>query len=323
MDLDPRRLVVLAAVARTGGILAAAQALHVTPSAVSQQVARLEREAGVALVVRGGRRIGLTAAGAELAGHGQRIAEELASASGTLSTLTGAVTGTVTVVGFPTAIAAVVAPAILTVRAAHPDVDVRVLDLPEEVGLARLRAGTADLVLLEQDAGEHRPAPRGLRDVPLLDDPYLLVLPEGRALPHGSRQRAVLELPWVAGPPGSATRSVLDRLAQAAGIRPRIAHEALEFPAVLALVGAGLGVALVPRLALPDAVDRHPDRRSDRRSDRRRADLRTLELPGLGARQVLARHRASRGEPSPAVRAVLDALVTWSSEVGTRGGPAA
>jgi DNA-binding transcriptional LysR family regulator len=295
MDLDPRRLVVLAAVARTGGVLAAAATLHVTPSAVSQQVARLEREAGAALVVRGGRRIELTAIGAELAEHGQRIAEELAAAAGALSTLTLSVTGTVTVVSFPTAIAAVVAPAILTVRAAHPGLDVRVLDVTEEVGLARLRAGTADLVLLEQDAGRHRPAPTGLRDVPLLDDPYRLVVAEGQVLPRGPRRRAVLELPWVAGPPGSATRSVLDRLAGAAGIAPRIAHEALEFPAVLALVGAGLGVALVPRLALPAG------------------GVRSLDLPDLGSRRVIARHRASRSEPSPAVRAVLDALVRTSA----------
>ncbi|HET9655956.1 MAG TPA: LysR family transcriptional regulator [Kineosporiaceae bacterium] len=307
MDLDPRRLAVLATVARTGGILAAAEALRVTPSAVSQQVSRLEREAGVALVVRGGRRIELTAAGVELAAHGQRIAEEVASAGQALSALTGAVTGTVTVVGFPTAIAAVIAPAILAVRAAHPAVTVRVLDVPEASGLAQLRAGTADLVLLEHDAGEHLSAPRGLHDVPLLDDPYLLVTPAGHTLPRGARQRAALDLPWVAGPPGSATRSVLERLCQTEDVRPLIAHEALEFPAVLALVGAGLGVALVPRLALPAPAGL------------RAAGLRVLDLPGLGARQVVARHRTSRGEPSPAVRVVLGALTT-ASETMDGGG---
>jgi DNA-binding transcriptional LysR family regulator len=307
VDLDPRRLGVLAAVARTGGVLAAAETLHVTPSAVSQQLARLEREAGVALVVRGGRHIELTAVGAALAEHGRRITEELGAAAEAVATLTRAITGTVTVVSFPTAVAAVVAPVVAALQSAHPGLTLRVLDLPEDAGIARLRAGTVDLVLLEQDAGDHRPAPRGLRDLALLDDPYVVVLPADRALPHGGRGttglRAALELEWIAGPPGSATRSVLDRLGRDAGVRARIAHETLEFPAVLALVAAGLGLALVPRMALPAP------------ENRRTAGLRTLDLPGLGARRLLARHRSSREEPSAAVRTVLDALAARAASL--------
>src|SRR5690349_6156146 len=127
MELDPRRLTVLAAIARTGGVLAAAEVLHVTPSAVSQQLARLEREAGLALVVRGGRRLELTPAGEVLAEHGRRVVEELAAASETLAELTESVTGTITLASFVTATATVVAPALPGLQAEHPGITVRVV----------------------------------------------------------------------------------------------------------------------------------------------------------------------------------------------------
>lgn len=304
MQLDPRRLGVLAAIARTGGVLAAATALHVTPSAVSQQLARLEREAGVALVVRGGRRIELTEVGAALAARGARIELELAAAQSDVAELTQRIGGEVTLVGFQTSIAAIVAPAARRLRSDHPGVTLRVLEIPEDAGLARLRSGTADVVVIERDAADRRAVPRGLRDLALLDDPYLVVLPAGSAaFPADPADPAQLAgLVWVAGPTGSATRSVLDRWARAAGSRPEIAHEALEFPAVLAMVAAELGVALVPRLALPAPGD--PLARS----------LRPVALPGLGSRRILARHRASRGDPSPAARAVLEALLSAASQ---------
>jgi len=303
MQLDPRRLGVLAVIARSGGVLAAASALHVTPSAVSQQLARLEREVGVALVTRSSSGVELTEVGAALAERGARIEAELALAAADVAGLTRQVGGSVTVVAFPTAIAAIVAPAAGRLRTDHPAVSLRVLEIPEDAGLVRLRAGSADLVVLERDAADHRPAPRGLRDVPLLDDPYVLVVPAGRPLPRarrGGRQTPaedLLALPWVSGPAGSATRSVLDRWARSVGGRPEIGHEALEFPAVLALVAADLGAALVPRLALPSDADPLARR------------IRPIALPGLASRRILARHRASRAEPSPAAVVVLEALV--------------
>jgi DNA-binding transcriptional LysR family regulator len=309
MDLDPRRLTVLAAIARAGGVLAASDLLHVTPSAVSQQLGRLEREAGLALVVRGGRRLELTRAGEALAEHGRRIVEELAAAAETVAELTESVTGTVTLSSFVTAIATVVGPALPALHAEHPGITVRVLDLPEDQALARLRAGTADLVMVEPDAGSRRTPARGLREVALLDEPYLLVLPADWALPRGERRstrlRDALELPWVTGPPGSSARNVLDRLARDAGTTPRVAHEVLEFPAVLGLVRAGLGVAIVPRLALPSVPRRVGAV----------AGFRALDLPGLGTRHVAVRHRAGRGEPTRAARVVLDALVARATEL--------
>jgi DNA-binding transcriptional LysR family regulator len=293
MDLDPRRLGVLAAVARTGGVLAAAEALHVTPSAVSQQVARLEREAGVALVVRGGRRISLTAAGVALAERGERIVAELAAARADLALLTDRASGTVTVVTFPTAVAALVAPTAIQLRQAHPGITLRVEENAEEL-LDALLAGSIDLLVIERDAAQPEAPPRGLRDVPLLDDPYLVAVPTAWSLP--ARLADLATVPWVASTPGSAADRVLQRAAQADGWQPQIAHRALEFPATLALVAAGLGCALLPRLALPD-----PGSRLAR-------DIRAVPLPGLGARRLLARHRTARYEPSPAVAAVLAGL---------------
>jgi DNA-binding transcriptional LysR family regulator len=294
MELDPRRLGVLAAVARSGGVLAAAEALHVTPSAVSQQVSRLEREAGVALVVRGGRRLTLTAAGTTLAERGERILAELAGARADLARLTDRASGTVTVVTFPTAVAALVAPTAIRLREVHPGITLRVEENAEEL-VDLLLGGAIDLLVIERDAAQQQIPPRGLRDVPLLDDPYLVAVPAAWGPP--TRLADLSEAAWVASSPDSAADQVLARAARPDGWRPLIAHRALEYPAALALVAAGLGCALVPRLALPDPGSRLAQ------------DIRAVALPGLGARRLLARHRTARYEPSPAVAAVIAGLV--------------
>jgi DNA-binding transcriptional LysR family regulator len=300
MELDPRRLGVLAVVARTGGVLAAAEALHVTPSAVSQQLARLEREAGVALLVRGGRRIGLTAAGTALADRGERIVAEVAGARADLALLTDRASGTVTVVTFPTAVAALVAPTAIRLRDEHPGITLRVEENADEL-LDGLLAGTIDLLVIERDAASPPLPPRGLRDVPLLDDAYLVAVPTSWARP--TRLAELSGAPWVASSPDSAAEQVLLRAARADGWKPDIAHRALEFPAALSLVAAGLGCALLPRLALPDPGSRMAH------------DIRAVPLPGLGARRLLARHRTARYEPSPAVAAVLAGLAATATSL--------
>ncbi len=295
MDLDPRRLTVLALVYRTGGVLAAAQVLHVTPSAVSQQVSRLEREAGLELLVRSGRRLTLTQPGVALAERGERIAAELTAAQHDLAVLTGRVSGRVTVVAFATMIAAVIGPAAALAHDRLPAVDLQVLEIGEQDALQRLRNGDVDVVILERDAAvPSRAAPAYASDVPLFDDPYVLMSPSDRPVPRETD--ALAQIGWIVGPPGSTTRSVLDRLARAGGWQPTIAHEAVEASAALALTAAGLGCAPVPRLALPDSG-----------SDLARA-LTTTPVPEFGARRLLARHRSGRNEPAPAVLAVVQLL---------------
>lgn len=304
MDLDARRLTVLAAVARTGTVVAAARALHLTPSAVSQQVAKLEAEAGTDLVIRGSRGLTLTRAGSALARRGERIATELTAAQHDLTVLTGRVTGRVTVVAYATTIAALVGPAAALARARLPAVDLRVLEVAEDDAARRLRNGDVDIVMIEQDAaGRPRRTPATLRDVHLLDDPYVVI-----SAVEGPGPRTVDELAatgWIVGPPGSTTRSVLDRLASSGGWSPTIAHEAVEYSALLALAAAGLGCALIPRLALTHLA-RHLDE-----------ELKVTQMPDLGGRRLFARHRSGRREPAPAVSAVIELLVQVAE--GTAG----
>jgi DNA-binding transcriptional LysR family regulator len=303
MQIDPRRLAVLGAVANAGGVLAASAALRVTPSAVSQHIARLEAETGVTLLDRsrlGGRRAaGLTPAGQLLAAHAGRLAEVLATAERELAALTGHVTGRVSVGAIPTTIRHLVAPAGATVAAANPNIEVCVRQCEREPGLAALQAGTLDLLVAEADAGPDAgpvagPAaavPPGLRAVPLLDDPFRIVYPASWAPLAGVE--ALLARPWVDGPPGSAARRALDRVAahhDAVLDRP---HECLEFPASLAVVAAGLAAAVIPALALP----REPAR------------IVVLDVRTAGSRRLDLIHRRGRHEPGPAAERVAQAIV--------------
>lgn len=292
MQIDPRRLAVLGAVANAGGVLAAATVLHLTPSAVSQHIARLEAETGVILLDRsrlGGRRaVGLTPAGRLLAGYAGRLAETLSAAERELATLTGQVTGPVSVGAFPTAIRHLLAPAAAEVAATNPNVEVHIRQLEREPGLAALQAGVLDLLIVEADHSTDLP---GLRAVRLLDDPYQVVFPAAWAPVSGVE--ALLTRPWVDGPPGSATRRALDRIAARHDTELDRAHECLEFPAALAVVAAGLAVAVVPALALPT---------------HEQTAVEVLSTPHVGARRIDLVHRRARREPSPAAELVAQAI---------------
>jgi DNA-binding transcriptional LysR family regulator len=295
MQIDPRRLTVLGAVARAGGVHAAATVLHLTPSAVSQHVARLEAETGVILLDRsrlGGRRAaGLTRAGRLLAAHAERLAETLAAAERELAALTGQVTGPVSVGAFPTAIRHLVAPAATAVAAMNPNIEVRIRQLEPEPGLAALQAGGLDLLIVEADPADPATNLPGLRAVRLLDDPYQIVFPAAWAPVAGVE--ALLTRPWIDGPPGSASHRALDRIAAHHDTVLNRVHQCLEFPAALAIVTAGLAAAVIPALALPtheqDSVE-------------------VLNAPHVGARRIDMVHRRGRHEPSPAAEFVAQAM---------------
>jgi DNA-binding transcriptional LysR family regulator len=295
MQIDPRRLAVLGAVARAGGVLAAAAVLHITPSAVSQHIARLEAETGVALLDRsrlGGRRAaGLTPAGRLLAAHAAHLAETLATAERELAALTGQVTGPVSVGAFPTAIRHLVAPAAAAVAATNPNIQVRIRQVEREPGLAALQAGGLDLLIVEADSAEPSTNLPGLRAVRLLDDPYQIVFPEQWAPVAGVE--ALLARPWIDGPAGSAARRALDRIAAHHDTVLNRTHECLEFPAALAIVAAGLAVAAVPALALPT---------------HEQAAVEVLNANHAGARRIDMVHRRGRHEPSPAAELVARAI---------------
>ncbi|MFI2754908.1 LysR family transcriptional regulator [Cellulomonas sp. P22] len=292
MPTDPRRLAVLLAVHRAGGVHAAADVLHVTPSAVSQQIARLETEEGVQVLDRGPRGVTLTPAGRVLAESAERIEAELVEARKAIATLGGEVSGRVTIAAFRTAIRAVVGPAAVVIAERHPGVDLVIEEREPVDSLRRLREGDADIVLLERDEDADASVPRGARDVVLLEEPWRLVLPAAVAAP--TQLDDLRDAMWVGAEPGTAADRALGRVAATLGGHVRTRHQYYDFDVALSLVAAGQGVAMLPALALQGEVPH---------------GVSVVTVPGLGSRRLVARHRATRREPGPATVAVLDLLL--------------
>ncbi|CAN5360994.1 LysR family transcriptional regulator [soil metagenome] len=298
MPTDPRRLAVLLAVHRAGGVNAAADLLHVTPSAVSQQITRLEAEEGVQVLDRGPRGATLTRAGRILAESAERIEAELVEAHKAIATLGGEVAGRVTIAAFQTAIRAVVGPALAVVVERYPGLDLVVEEREPAESLRRLRDGDADIVLMERDEDSDATVPRGVRDTVLLEEPWRLVLPASVAAP--TQLADLRDATWVGSEPGTAAARALGRVAATLGTHIRTRHQYYDFDVALALVAAGQGVAMLPALALQADVP---------------AGVSIVTVPGLGSRRLVARHRATRREPGPAVAAVLDVLLDVAAEL--------
>src|SRR5580704_2955024 len=288
--IDPRRLRVLQAVAAHGSVAGAADALRLSPPAVSQQLLALERETGASLIDRAGRQVRLTAAGRLLAAHGELIAAQLRQAEQELAELTGQATGPVRIAAFQSAMAPLVGPALRDLAAASPAVRPVVAERYGPAAVAELRLGDLDIVLTEYDAASAPPADPRLGQRHLAFDPYLLVIPpDWQVAPSSLRDLA--GRPWVAGPPGTACDHTLQRLAAEAGIAIPAGDVCVEFPSVLALVAAGRGAAIIPQMTL------------------RQAPVTVCALPPLGGRHIAAWHQAGPHQPAPATAAVLDALV--------------
>ncbi|MBY8849618.1 LysR family transcriptional regulator [Saccharothrix sp. MB29] len=249
--LDVRRMQVLRAVVSTGSITAAAENLGYTPSAVSQQVAALEREAGLPLLDRVGRGVRPTTAGRVLTEHAARIADRLVEAEAALADLRAGRTGRLRVRYFATAGAALVPPAVAAFRTAHPDVALDLKLTEPDDPAVEVAAGPADVAVVVSHAADE--PTRGVHLVHLLDDPYLAVLPRG----HELARKRVLDLadlagePWVDAvvPPGPCRGIVLDACA-GAGFAPTVVVEADDYPTAQGFVAAGLGVTIVPKLSL-------------------------------------------------------------------------
>lgn len=298
MATDPRRLGFLLAVHRAGGVLAAADLLHVTPSAVSQQIARLEAEEGIQVLDRGPRGVTLTPAGRILADAAERIEAEMVEARKAIVAMSEEMTGTVTVGSFQTAIRAVVGPTFASLESRYPGVELDVQEVEPADALRLLRTGDLDVVLLERDEDADSPAPRGMREVPLLDEPWRVVVPA--TFPTPARLDDVRDAVWLGPEPTTAAARALRRLSRTLGTTLRTRHSYYDFDVALALVAAGQGVAMLPALAvqgeMPDGVT-------------------VVPLPGLGSRRLVARHRATRHEPRPVVNAVIDEMVAAASAI--------
>jgi DNA-binding transcriptional LysR family regulator len=295
MDIDPRRLRVLHEVARRGGVMRAAEALHLTPSAVSQQLAQLEREVGLALIDRSQRRAALTPAGRVLAGYAERIDNEITEARRELTRFAERLAGPVTVAAFPTVIRHLLVPALGTIDARHPRIKPFIRELYGPPALQELRLGGVDLAITEQDMSRPALAPQSMTAHSLYVDEYRIVAPPGWSqIPESVADLG--EVPWVATVPEQACGQALERLAALHGFTPRRVHVIEEFPPTLALVAAGHGVAIVPSLALLEVPV---------------GEVVVTGIRDVGTRRIDALARLSRtrsGEPDPVQAVVIDAL---------------
>lgn len=246
--IDTRRLRTLRAVADHGTVTAAAAALHLTPSAVSQQLGALEHEVGHRLFARDGRGIRLTAVGRIMLGHADEVLAQLERAEAEVAAYTTGSAGEVSVASFATAISAVLAPAMRALRLSTPALKIRVLDAEGDRGLTMLLDDQADLAI----AVEYRGAPddQRLTRIPLYAEPFDLLLPHERA--PASTLAELAGDDWIGPYPGNPVHDVITFACEREGFTPGFAHSSDDFRAVVALVGAGAGVALVPRLALRD-----------------------------------------------------------------------
>lgn len=249
LDWDIRKLHILRTLREQGTVTATAEALRMTPSAVSQQLTNLARQLGVPLLEAQGRRVRLTDAARLVLRHAEAVFEQLERADAELSAYAHGEVGEVRVGAFSTAVPALVVPAVRALRASHPGVSVRVREAEAGEAYELLAGGEVDLALSlaaqAPEVGDGR-----FTRVELLADPLDVALPRGHELAavRGLRLADLAGESWIFG--GSGPWSDITRGAcEAAGFSPRQGHSAAGWTAILAMVEAGMGVALVPRMA--------------------------------------------------------------------------
>ncbi|MEU7551419.1 LysR family transcriptional regulator [Streptomyces sp. NPDC044571] len=259
--LDVRRLRLLRELARRGTIAAVADALAFSPSAVSQQLGVLEREAGLPLLERTGRRVRLTPAAQHLVRHADAVLERLEQAEADLAEARSGLAGALRIGSFPTATRAVVPAALVALARLHPGLEPMVSETDPAAVAHALRAGDLDVALVHEYDFVPAPQEPGITAEPLYGEAMYLAAPQAPGAPAeaAADQRAVLrshaDAPWIVATPGTLCHAMTVRACQAAGFSPRIRHHVDEFATVLALVAAGQGVAVVPQLGVMGPAD--------------------------------------------------------------------
>jgi DNA-binding transcriptional LysR family regulator len=297
--IDLSALASLRAVDTHGSVVAAADALGFTPSAVSQQVKRLERQVGVALLERVGRGVMLTQHGRHLVDAGARLLADLEQVEAGLHDRAGTVAGHLRLTAFSTAMRGLVAPAVRDLRAAHPDLAVSLTEREPWDTVDLVSSGQTDLGLVHRWGDVAIAIPEHLASLVVGHDVADVIVHADHTLAARASvaPRDLVEEGWIATPDGTICRQWLTRMYAGTGRLPRIAHTAMEFESHLALVRAGLGIALVPRLG------------------RQPLSEELVAIPAhdpVPTRDLIAVHRRSMTD-SPAVRAVLDALTGSSA----------
>ena len=306
--IDLRRLRVLRELEQRGTVAATATALHLTPSAVSQQLAGLSREVGVPLLQKHGRGVRLTGQARVLLSHAVVVHEQLERARADLAAWDEGAIGEVRVGALSTGVTSLVAPAFARLAVERPGISMKIEESEPPKVFTALDVGDLDVVVSsDYPDGPPRRDPRYHR-VDLLADPLDAVLRTGDPLAGdgGLRLETLAAEPWVGSDAGDPCSQILQAVCAAAGFSPDIAHRCAEWGAVASLVAAGCGVALIPRLAQPLPVDG------------------VVVCPVVGSpatRQIFAAVRAG-AQFDPVVAAVLDTLTTVANEREASSGEA-
>jgi DNA-binding transcriptional LysR family regulator len=302
--LDVRRLRVLREVAQRGSFSAAAEALAYTQSAISQQVAALEREAGAQLVERSARGVRLTDAGRVLVTHADVILARLADAEDELQAITEVRAGRLRLAAFPSACATLMPVAITRFRERHPGVELSLLPREAPDAIELLAAGEIDVALTIDGCATNGVDPSRLTLTHLLDDPMYVALPKDHALARRPFTLADLaDEQWMVGPGDTCPDvAVFTGACRAAGFEPRVAFESDDYLAIQGFVAAGMAVSFIPDLALVAVRD-------------------DVVIRSLGDRPPVRHIDAAilaDGYRSPAKDAMLGVLAECAAEFGTR-----
>jgi DNA-binding transcriptional LysR family regulator len=255
--LDVRRMRVLREVALKGSFSAAAESLSFTQSAVSQQIAALEREAGAVLVERNARGVRLTDAGAAVVCHAEGILAKLAEAEAELEAIAGLRGGRVRMAAFESVAGTLMPIAISRFAQQHPGVELSMTLMEPEDSIVALRSGDIDLAIT---VGPGKPGDRegdGVTHHHLLEDPLYLVLPQDHPLARkrGVRLADLAAEPWIGGAPNCECNRMITQACMRFGFDPRIAFETDDYSAVQGFVAAGVGVSLIAELGLRTVRD--------------------------------------------------------------------
>jgi DNA-binding transcriptional LysR family regulator len=299
---DVRRLRLLRELAARGTVTAVAEALAYTPSAVSQGLAQLERDTGVALLERAGRGVRLTEAGRRLAGHADAVIMRLEAAEADLTGLAGEATGPLRVACFQTAAVTLVVPALVALEREHPGIEGEIADREAEVSLPELRLGDHDLVVVEEYEHAPRRLDAALEREELGRDQLLIALPEGHpaAGEEHVQLRALAAEPWVTAREDSAFAAMLVRSCRTlGGFEPEIRHRTNDLRLLSELVARLGAVSLVPSLGRAWMVPG--------------VALRPPAGPSLDRRIVMVQRRGA--DARPAVSALRSALVARAHEL--------
>jgi DNA-binding transcriptional LysR family regulator len=245
--LDPRRLHLLVCLERLGTIRAVAAEVSMSPSSVSQQLATLQRESGTALLVRHGRSVTLTEAGLELAAHAREILGRIGAAEDELRARRENPAGTVRVAAFTIALRAFVIEAARRLTRDHPGLHVHLSELEPLESVPAVARGDVDIAVVADFGEGALPRDEILRRVPLLSDPLVAVLPAGG--PAGAISLFELRAePWLVD--GTELERHITRRCRREGFEPRVAGRLSSHSSLLPAVAAGLGVTVLPALAI-------------------------------------------------------------------------